>query len=116
MNLHEQYISMADVIKAADATHTSDEEKDKLVDRIAAIKPIFPVAVGDTVYLPDRDDLGGIICYSVIKVGINNEFGAFFVVDDEDKEELPVEDIGQDVFLTEEEAAARWTMLCGKEN
>ena len=69
------------------------------------VADLFRVNVGDTVYLPERDDLGGIICYDVIKVGFN-KFGAFFVVDDEDQEELPIDDIGKDVFLTEAEAAA----------
>lgn len=63
----------------------------------------FPVMIGDTIYLPARDDLGGIIRYNVIKIGVNN-FGPFFVIDDEDKEELPIEDIGKDVFLTEKDA------------
>ena len=68
-------------------------------------KVTFPCMIGDTVYLPERDDLGGIICYDIIKIGVN-KFGPFFVVDDEDQEELPIDDIGKDVFLTEEEAAA----------
>ncbi len=64
----------------------------------------FPCEVGDTVYLPNRDDEDEIIRYKVIKLGADKD-GLFFVVDDEEQNEHPIEYFGKEVFLSEEEAA-----------
>lgn len=70
----------------------------------------FPCEIGDTVYLPDVDAEDAIIRYKVIKLGAGIN-GLFFVVDDEDQNEHPIEYFGKEVFLSEEEAAKQYDKL-----
>lgn len=65
------------------------------------IKP--PCKVGDKVYLPCLNDWGDIENYTITEFVLDND-GLLFVVDDEDRETHPIEEIGTDVFLTKEEA------------
>ena len=65
------------------------------------IKP--PCKVGDKVYLPCLNDWGDIENYTITEFVLDND-GLLFVVDDEDRETHPIEEIGTDVFLTKDEA------------
>ena len=92
-----------DVLRAIKEFPCTPDEKALLAAAIGRLKPAFPVSVGDTVYLPVRDDYNIIVRYSVIEVGVNSrEF--FFRLDDEDQEQLSMEEIGRSVFLSEAEA------------
>lgn len=76
----------------------------KLADYLLANGVIVPPCkVGDTVYLPRKNDWGDILSYEVIEVGIDRD-GLFFVIDDEDQEHILIDEIGEEVFLTREEA------------
>ena len=68
----------------------------------------FPCNIGDTVYLPNRDDEDAIIKHKIVELGVNAEIGMFFVIDDEDKDKHPIDYFGKEVFLSEEEAAAHY--------
>jgi len=63
----------------------------------------LPCKVGDKVYLPCLNDWGDIENYTITEFVLDND-GLLFVVDDEDRETHPIEEIGTDVFLTKEEA------------
>lgn len=75
---------------------------------LARVSLRFPCKIGDTVYLPNRDDEDAIIQHRIVKIGVNAEFGMFFVIDDEDRDEHPIDLFGKEVFLSEEEAAAHY--------
>ena len=62
-----------------------------------------PCKVGDKVYLPCLNDWGDIENYTITEFVLDND-GLLTVVDDEDRETHPIEEIGTDVFLTKEEA------------
>ena len=64
---------------------------------------VSPCKVGDAVYLPRKNDWGDILSYEVIEVGIDQD-GLFFVINDEDQEHILIDEIGEEVFLTREEA------------
>lgn len=66
---------------------------------------VLPCKVGDTVYLPQKNDWGDLLSFEVIEIGINRD-GPFFVIDDEEHDHIPMSDIGADVFLSREEAEA----------
>lgn len=70
----------------------------------------FPCEIGDTVYFPDVDAEDAIIRHKVIKLGAGID-GLFFVVDDEDQNEHPIEYFGKEVFLSEEEATKQYDKL-----
>lgn len=92
-----------DVLRVVGGFPCTADEKTLLAAAINRLQPVFPVSVGDTVYLPVRDDYNLIVRYAVIEVGVNSrEF--FFRLDDEDQEQISMEEIGRSVFLSEAEA------------
>ena len=77
-----------------------------LADHLLANGVIVPPCkVGDIVYLPCLTDWGDIENYTITEFVLDND-GLLFVVDDEDRETHPIEEIGTEVFLTKEEAEA----------
>ncbi len=64
---------------------------------------VLPCNVGDTVYLPTKNDWGDLLSFEVIEIGVDRD-GPFFVIDDEEHDHIPMSDIGADVFLSREEA------------
>lgn len=64
---------------------------------------VLPCKVGDTVYLPATDDWDDILSYEVVEMGIDRD-GPYFVINDEDHDHIPMEELGKSVFLTREEA------------
>lgn len=64
---------------------------------------VLPCKVGDTVYLPATDDWGDILSYEVVEMGIDRD-GPYFVINDEDHDHTPMEELGKSVFLTREDA------------
>lgn len=72
-----------------------------------------PCKVGDKVYLPCLNDWGDIENYTITEFVLDND-GLLFVVDDEDRETHPIEEIGTDVFLTKEEADKKLEERNGK--
>lgn len=64
---------------------------------------VLPCKVGDTVYLPATDDWDDILSYEVVEMGIDRD-GPYFVINDEDHDHIPMEEMGKSVFLTREEA------------
>lgn len=95
-----------DVLRAIKDFPCTPDEKALFGLAISRLNPVFPVSVGDTVYLPVRDDYNLIVRCSVIEVGINSrEF--FFRLDDEEQEQLSMGEIGRSVFFTEAEAEAQ---------
>lgn len=66
----------------------------------------LPCRVGGAVYLPGKNDWGDTMWFEVIEVG-RDRGGSYFVIDDEEHEHIPMEDIGKTVFLTREEAEAK---------
>ena len=77
-----------------------DDEVDYLLAN-GVIVP--PCKVGQKVYLPNKTDWGDVENYTITEFVLDND-GLCFVVDDEDRETHPIEEIGADVFLTKEEA------------
>ena len=82
---------------------------DKLMEYKTAEKEgrllVPPCKVGDTVYLPGKNDWGDTLCFEVIETGTDRN-APYFVIDDEECEHIPMKDIGKTVFLTREEAEA----------
>lgn len=77
---------------------------EQIADHLLANGVIVPPCkVGDKVYLPCLNDWGDIENYTITEFVLDND-GLLFVVDDEDRETHPIEEIGTDVFLTKEEA------------
>lgn len=74
---------------------------------------VLPCKVGDTVYLPATDDWGDILSYEVVEMGIDRD-GPYFVINDEDHDHTPIEELGKSVFMTREKAEA--ALKVGGEN
>ena len=70
----------------------------------------FPCAVGSTVYLPEIDEFGNLITYTVSEVGLDRD-GVFFRVDDEDQEKLRGKEIGTSLYFTKLQAEQRLAEL-----
>lgn len=64
---------------------------------------VLPCKVGDTVFLPATDDWGDILSYEVVEMGIDRD-GPYFVINDEDHDHTPMEELRKSVFLTREDA------------
>lgn len=88
---------------------TRKADVDDIADLLAAKDEgrllVLPCKVGDVVYPAQRDDDGNIERYRVVEVGIDAD-GPYYVVDDEEQEHIPLNEIGKTVFLTREEADA----------
>lgn len=89
------------VNKLGGTDEMADYQKAKAEGRLL----VLPCSLWDTVYLPATDDWGEILSYEVVEMGIDRD-GPYFVINDEDHDHTPMEELGKSVFMTRGQAAA----------